>query len=147
MKARATYRLAAAPKNLAALRDFVEQTATVWRADPDAIPNVVLAVDELATNIMVHGYAGQPGEIEVELRLEGHDLVIHLRDQARQFDPTRVPPPDMTLPLEQRPIGGVGLHIVRQVMDEIRYRPLGGGNELTLIKRGLIAGNSTGARA
>jgi len=61
---------------------------------------------------------------------------IELRDHAPGFDPTRVPPPDLTQPLEEREPGGLGVFLTRHMVDEMRYRALpGGGNELTLIKR------------
>ncbi len=127
--------------HLTRLRHFIEDTAAEWRADAREVEDVVLAVDELATNIMLHGYRGRPGPIEVTMRATGGDLVVRLRDQAPHFDPTQVPPPDLSSPIEERPIGGVGLHLVRHMVDELRYRPLrGGGNEVTLVKRGIVAG-------
>ena len=100
---------------------------------------VLLAVDEAATNIIVHGYKRQQGRIEIEMRPEGPDLIIVLRDEAPLFDPTRHPSPDLTLPLEQRQPGGLGIFLMRQVMDEVTHRPrAGGGNELIMIKRKII---------
>jgi serine/threonine-protein kinase RsbW len=97
---------------------------------------VVLAVDELATNSTLHGYRGRSGDIELKMSRTGADLEIVLRDRATAFDPTQVPPPDMSLPLEDRPVGGLGLHLVRHMVDELRYRARPeGGNEIVLVKK------------
>ncbi len=141
MTLEASLRLLADVQHLTQLRQFIENTAAQWRADVREVEDVVLAVDELATNIMMHGYRGRPGPIEVVMRAAGSDLLVRLRDRAPQFDPTQVPPPDLSSPLEDRPIGGVGLHLVRNMVDELHYRPLrSGGNEVTLVKRGVLAG-------
>lgn len=124
-------------KNLANIRRFIQETATSLGIDAAIIPDVVLAVDEAASNIVLHGYKGQKGIIRVEVEREGDALVVRLRDEAAPFDPNTIPPPDLTLPLEQRPVGGMGIYLTRQVMDEVVHRiTRQGGNELTLIKRG-----------
>jgi serine/threonine-protein kinase RsbW len=124
-------------KNLAEIRRFIEEKARALPVDPEVIADMVLAVDEAATNIIVHGYQGQPGEIQVEISYEGGALVVRLSDQAPLFDPTQVPPPDLDLPLEQRRFGGLGIHLTRQCMDEVSYCISGEGcNELTLRKGG-----------
>jgi anti-sigma regulatory factor (Ser/Thr protein kinase) len=133
-------RVAANVGQLGAIRTFVEQQAQALFVDPETIYDLTLAVNEVATNIMVHGYRSQPGEIEIALRRQGDAIEIRLRDQARLFDPTRVPAPDLTLPLHKRPFGGMGVHVTRQIVDAMRYRVTPeGGNELTLVKRAIMA--------
>lgn len=137
MKTSDSLRIAAELNNLAEIRCFVQETASALGADPAVIPNVILAVDEAVSNVIAHGYQGQGGNIEIEVSREGNVLVIRLRDEAPPFDPTSVPPPDLTLPLEQRAPGGLGIHLIRQLMDEMIHRVTPqGGNELTLVKRG-----------
>lgn len=122
-------------KNLSQIRDFVEMAAKTLGFEPDLIPNVQLAVDEVATNVMLHGYQSRGGSLEVELERAGADLVVRLRDEAPPFDPTTVPAPDLTLPLAKRPVGGLGIYLVRRAMDEVIHRiTAAGGNELTLVK-------------
>ena len=129
-------RISAELKQLVVIRHFIEETVAAFKADPSAVLDVLQAVDEAATNIIVHGYRGQPGMIEIEVRREGDSLVVRLRDQATPFDPTAVPPPDLTLPLEKRPLGGMGIYLARQLMDEMTHRVTSqGGNELTLVKK------------
>jgi len=131
-----TASFAAELENLAVIRRFAEETAQSLQANQAAIDDMIQAVDEAVTNIIVHGYAGRPGTIEVRVKRAGNSLVVRLRDQAPRFDPTAVPPPNLTLPLEKRRPGGLGVHLIRQFVDQVRYRAAPqGGNELTLVKK------------
>lgn len=132
----ASFRVLAKSENLAAIRRFVAETTAALGIDPATVADIVLAVDEAASNVVVHGYQGQPGIIEIEVKRERDTLLICLRDEASLFDPTRVPAPDTTMPLEQRASGGLGIHLIRQIMDEATHRTTSqGGNELILVKR------------
>jgi len=127
----------AALNYLIAIRQFVQEAAAALDADPAAISDLLLAVDEAATNVIVHGYRGRPGEIEIEVGREESALVVRLRDQAAPFDPTTVPLPDLTRPLEERAPGGLGIYLMKQAVDKVTHRVTPqGGNELTLVKRG-----------
>jgi serine/threonine-protein kinase RsbW len=131
-----TASFAAELANLVLIRRFVEKTARSLQADQAAIDDVIQAVDEAATNIIVHGYAAKPGMIDVDVKREGDSLIVRLLDQAPQFDPTTVPPPDLTMPLEKRRPGGLGIHLIREYIDQVRYHAIPqGGNELTLGKK------------
>ena len=131
-----TASFAAELENLAVIRRFAEETAQSLQANQTAIDDMLQAVDEAVTNIIVHGYAGRPGTIEVRVKRAGDSLIVRLRDQAPRFDPTTVPPPDLTLPLEKRRPGGLGVHLIRQFVDQVRYHTAPqGGNELTLVKK------------
>jgi len=132
-------RMDAQLENLSAIRDFVEEMAERLNAMPTAIPNIVLAVDEMVTNIIVHGYQGRSGSIEIDLTTRGDALIVQLRDQAPPFDPTTVPPPDLSVPFDARPPGGLGIYLTRKVMDEVQHRVTAAhGNDLTLIKHHII---------
>ncbi len=125
----------AIPANLESIRSFVEYAANNFHVPETIVYNVVWAVDEAATNIILHGYAGKDGILEVEVDRQGNTLLVRLKDQAPQFDPTSIPLPDLTLGLERRPPGGLGMYIIRKLMDQVLYRsPDQGGNELTLVK-------------
>ncbi len=128
-------RIAAKLKNLKEIRRFIREGGAALGADASVIADMVRAADEAAGNIIVHGYQLEGGVIEVEVQREGSDLVVRLRDQATPFDPTCVPAPDLSVPLEQRAPGGLGIYMLRQVVDQVLHcvTPQG-GNELTLIK-------------
>jgi serine/threonine-protein kinase RsbW len=81
-----------------------------------------LVLEELATNVVLHGFFGQSGFwIDIEAQVQGGVLTVTLEDEARPFNPLMVPEPDTTLPLEEREIGGLGLLFVRRTADQLHY--------------------------
>lgn len=122
--------------NLAKIRRFIEKRSAVLKLTPEAVGDIRLAVDEAAANIILHGYRGAPGTIEVEMIRNDDVIIVNLRDSAPVFDPTTVPPPDLSIPFFQRSPGGMGVHLIRQAVDKICHQTsASGGNELTLVKR------------
>ena len=141
----ATLRIPADSDRLAAVRSFIRDTASAHGVRQEAVPDVVQAVDESVSNIIVHGYRGATGSIEIEVRRDGRDLVVLLLDQAPAFNPTAMPAPDLALPFEARRPGGMGVHLTRQLVDEVRHRLApGSGNELILVKRDAFAATASG---
>lgn len=121
--------------NLNTIRDFVESYAVALGMSPDDVYGIVLAVDEAATNICVHGYKEKPGMIDVEVENDGQNILVRIRDNAPFFDPTTVPPPNLTGTLEERAVGGMGIHFMRYYTDEMIHRVTSTqGNELILKK-------------
>jgi serine/threonine-protein kinase RsbW len=117
------------------VRHFVEKTAVARINNPQTISDIVLAVDEALTNIIRHGYNNQPGKIEITISCQQNQFTIRLYDWSANFDPTQVALPDLDTPLSQRKPGGMGVHIMRQLTDDLQYQILPDGrNELTLIK-------------
>ena len=95
---------------------------------------MIVALNEATVNIVRHGYQ-QPGVVEIGLYRQDHSLRIELRDDAPLFDPTTVPAPDITVPLAQRPFGGMGIHMMREFVDELSYQVTPNGrNQLNLVK-------------
>lgn len=94
-----------------------------------------LAVEEAVTNIILHGYKDAGGEILVLCRASRGIVEIQLEDRAAPFNPLSLPEPDLAGDIEDRQIGGLGIFLVRRVMDEILYRFEDGKNILVLIKR------------
>lgn len=130
-------KLRASLEQLSKIRDFVADSVTPLGVSPASIDDLRLAVDEAVTNIITHGYGG-PGEIELELGTDGVDLIIVLRDQAPSFDPAHAPAANLKPPGERDNPGGFGVYLMKSVMDEIRYQSSDTGNELTMIKRGVV---------
>ena len=137
-------RIAADVNELAAVRHFIREEALRAGAGREVTDDMVQAVDELATNSIVHGYRGARGQIEVEVEVDvdARAMVVHLRDQAPAFDPTTLEDPDTTLALERRPLGGMGVYLSKQLTDGLIYRQTSTGNELTLTKRFSRTGGS-----
>lgn len=92
-----------------------------------------MALDDLLQNLISHAYADEVvGDIGLSVARYGDHLLLELSDDGSAFDPTQCPPPDLDLDVDERPIGGLGLHLVKQLMDEVSYRREDGWNRLSL---------------
>jgi serine/threonine-protein kinase RsbW len=121
---------------LAKISAFITEAAEYCGLDERATWQVQLAVDEAATNVIQHAYDEEnPGDITLGWSCEANRFVVTLRDRGRQFDPESVPPPDISSPLEERQVGGLGLYLITRLMDEARFdfHPQE-GNVLTMVK-------------
>jgi anti-sigma regulatory factor (Ser/Thr protein kinase) len=95
-----------------------------------------LALEEHLTNIGGYAYGDSASHrIVVRLAVEGDWLIIEVEDDGKPFDPLQRPEVDTSVPLEQKPIGGLGIHLMRRFMDHLQYRREGGKNILTMRKR------------
>lgn len=128
-------RVTAELSNLRTIRDLVEAVAREGGFPDLKVYDLVLAVDEAATNVIMHGYKTPgAGVIEVDAQLDERDMRVTLRDQAPPFDPTATPVQVELPPLAERMPGGLGIFLMRKTLDEMRYRRTPDGwNELTLI--------------
>lgn len=129
-------RVGASLDNLARVRDFVEAAASELGASDGCASDLQLAVDEAVTNVVMHGYRGAEGEIEILVERKAKAIVVRLRDRAAAFDQAHGSGADLSIsPLEQASPGGYGLHLIRGMVDESSYRLTGDGrNELVLVK-------------
>jgi anti-sigma regulatory factor (Ser/Thr protein kinase) len=101
-----------------------------------------VALDELLQNTLAHGFGEwKVGAVTIEVELGTDRLTVTLSDDGQPFNPLDVASPDTASSLEDRPVGGLGIHLVRQLMDEIRYRRQSDRNVVTLVKR-LTSGSS-----
>jgi serine/threonine-protein kinase RsbW len=123
--------------NLAAISEFVTRAAEAAGLDARAVYAVQLAVEEACANIVEHAYGGEGrGDIECTCIVNNNELTVILRDYGRPFDPTSVPEPDLCASLEDRKARGLGLYIIRQLMDKVRFEFIpDSGNVLTMVKR------------
>ena len=121
---------------LVVIRRFVQAAAGKFGLSDNATDDLIQAVDELSANIILHGYEGAAGEIDVRCSGGNGNMTVVLRDRAPAFDPTTHTDPDLNVPLEHRQVGGLGIYLSRKMLDEMRYQRLPSGeNELTLVKR------------
>jgi two-component system cell cycle response regulator DivK len=127
----------AAQEHLAELVAFVLDRARAAGTPAETLHAVRLAVEEVCLNVMLHGYAhGSAGPLRVAVERRDDALLVVVADEAPPFDPATAPKPCLDAPLEERAPGGLGWHLVRSVMDEVRYEradPV--GNVVTLVKR------------
>jgi anti-anti-sigma factor len=122
--------------NLETITDFVTKAAQRAAFDEKDIFAVQMAVDEACTNIITHAYAGGPGDIHLTCQVKTGECTITIRDYGRSFDPDSVPLPDLTGDLEERRVGGLGLHFMRKLMDKLHFSfdPVE-GNQVVMVKR------------
>ena len=121
--------------HLARVRDFVRSVSGEFGASPAVTADLVQAVDEAVSNVIVHGYAGASGEVEIEAGAADGKIEIRVLDRSRPFDPTAAPAPDVSSPPRHRKPGGMGIHLVRAGTDEVHHRSRDdGGNELRLVR-------------
>lgn len=97
--------------------------------------SMLVVLDELLHNTISYGFEGREGgEVSIEVELHPDRLSVTLTDDGKPFNPLGLPAPDTTLSVEQRPIGGLGIHLVRQMMDEVSYHRRTDHNVVTLAK-------------
>lgn len=122
-------------REIPSLEEFVSQTGTQEGVPPEGIDMLILALEEAVTNVINYAYGDGEGEITLTAERQGDALVFEIKDQGEAFDPTQVGEPDVTLPAEERQLGGLGLFLIRKIMDGVHYRRIQDTNILTLTKQ------------
>lgn len=115
--------------------DMLEEAMGEHGFPDEDILDTQLAVEEVVTNVIMHGYGEAGGEIVVSCQPGSDAIVIRVEDKAGPFDPLSLPEPDINADIEDRKIGGLGIFLTRQVMDDIAYRYENKKNILTLTKK------------
>lgn len=124
-------------KNLDAIRAFVGRAAEQAGFSPRDVYAVQLAADEACSNIIEHAYGGRSdGVIEISCEAREGQLTVVIHDQGKGFDMSAVRQPNVSGPLEDREVGGLGVYLIHKLMDEVHFESSGKkGNTLTMIKR------------
>jgi len=121
------------------VHDALDELATRHRLPARCVARLHLAIEEHLANIIAHGgYPGPTGTITVRFELEPDALRVEIEDDAGPFNPLDAPAVDTSLPLEQKPLGGLGILLIRKSVDELEYRRSGNRNVLVMKNR-LIA--------
>ena len=131
-----TIRLPADVREIERLNQLVRRFGELHEIPSRALYAVNLALDEVVTNVVRYGFeisAGQ--EVAVRVETTGDDLHSEVVDAGREFNPLNAPLPDLTAALEERALGGLGIHLVRSLMDRVEYRRENAKNVLTMRKR------------
>jgi anti-sigma regulatory factor (Ser/Thr protein kinase) len=116
------------------LSEFVETVCEEKGLDMALTMNLNLALEEAVVNVMSYAYPDSQGDVKVDIMIDDQKVVSTLTDSGIPFDPTQKGDVDTTLPAEERPIGGLGIHLVKQIMDKVSYQYVGNQNILTLEK-------------
>ena len=117
------------------LSEFVETVCEEKGLDMALTMNLNLALEEAVVNVMSYAYPDSQGDVKVDIMIDDQKVVSILTDSGIPFDPTTKDDVDTTLSADERPIGGLGIFLVRQIMDSINYERVGKQNVLTLIKK------------
>ncbi len=119
------------------IRDLVAQTAREGGFTEKAVYSLQLAADEAASNIIEHAYEGvSDASIDITCDMRGDTIVITMRDTGKSFEPSKVKQPNLEASLSERQIGGLGVYLMRKLMDEVSYESNSTtGNLLTMTKR------------
>jgi anti-sigma regulatory factor (Ser/Thr protein kinase) len=118
------------------LGEAVEAFAERQQLSPEVAHAAALALEEVVVNCIRHGYGDRPGHVvEVELVVRPDELMMAVEDSAPAFDPLVAPPPDTVASLAERPVGGLGILLVRRLMDAVEYTRVGDRNRMVMRKR------------
>jgi len=118
---------------------LLDEGMNTYGFNSEEILDTQLAVEEAITNVINHGYKKPGGEIKVSCRISPDRIEVQITDAAPRFDPLSVPEPELDTTIEDREVGGLGVFLIRKVMDETSYRYENGKNILVLIKRSSVS--------
>ena len=118
------------------LNDFIEDIGNEFSLTPDVVFNLTLVLEEAVVNVINYAYPKEDHEsIYLSAKMQDGSIIFVLSDSGKEFDPTMAPEADVTLSAEDRQIGGLGIFLIRQIMNEVRYERIDGKNVLTLEKK------------
>ena len=130
-------KLPATLENLGRWTEAISECARGQGFDEKKIDRIQLALEEALVNICKYSYPEEPGNAEVSCKLDNRRFIIEIIDSGIPFDMTSLPAPDLTSSIENRKIGGLGIFLIKKMVDEVKYRREGSFNILNLtIKRG-----------
>ena len=114
---------------------FIEELGEEFGLSPELVFNLNLVLEEAVSNVILYAYPKEEHQtISLIARKKDNQLFFVLTDSGKEFDPTQAPDADITLSAEDRPIGGLGIFLIRQIMNTVEYQRIEGKNVLTLGK-------------
>ena len=115
---------------------FIEELSEELALAPELTFNLNLVLEEAVSNVILYAY-GEEKQKEITLlaNMSDNNLIFVLTDSGQEFDPTKVPDADVTLSAEEREIGGLGIFLIRQIMNSIEYQRIDGKNVLIMGKQ------------
>jgi serine/threonine-protein kinase RsbW len=124
--------------NLSEIRDFVYNAASEAGFLSEVIENIILAVDEACTNIIKHAYRSYPeGEITINIKYTNKKFTILIIDYGAPFRPETIPDPDLQKYYQQHRIGGLGMYLMKSLMDEVKYISVPGKYNQVMLSKNL----------
>ena len=127
-------------ENLSLIRDFISSQASSSGISAEQIENIMLAVDEACTNIIKHAYKSFPeGDIVIKLEFNNEKLIISIIDHGNTFDPSAVPDPDLQKYYRNGKVGGLGMYLMKTLMDDVKYISVPGKYNKVLLSKSINA--------
>ena len=118
------------------LATFIGELSEELNFTPELNFNLNLVLEEAVSNVILYAYSKEvQKEINLLANISDNNLIFVLTDSGKEFDPTKVPDADVTLSAEEREIGGLGIFLIRQIMDTVEYQRIDGKNMLTMRKQ------------
>ena len=118
------------------LYEFIEEMGNDFSLSPDIVFNLNLVLEEAVVNVINYAYPKEEHQyIYLSASMKDGSIVLVLTDTGKEFDPTTAPEADITLSADERQIGGLGIFLIRQIMNEVKYERIEGKNVLTLEKK------------
>ena len=118
------------------LYEFIEELGNEFSLSPDTVFNLNLVLEEAVVNIINYAYPKEEHQyIYLSATMKEESIILVLTDTGKEFDPTAAPEADITLSADERQIGGLGIFLIRQIMNEVKYERIDGKNILTLEKK------------
>ncbi len=136
MTAKLSLKIEASPDALDRINDELESLSRQEEWPSDLFFTTNLVVEELGLNVINHAYRGQSGEFEIIITSEEQAITVEIIDNGPPFNMLQdAPAPDVEAEIEERPVGGLGIHLVKTMMDELHYKRDQERNHLILVKR------------
>ncbi len=122
-------------EQLTRLYEFLDLQASTYGLEEQLSMQIKLALEEVVTNVILYAYPDKKDQdIRIDMNYRDGLLTIVITDNGTAFNPLEMKEPDITLPPEERPIGGLGIYLVKQLMTEVIYTRSSGKNILTMTK-------------
>ena len=133
-----TYQItvAASTKNLAKVREFISKHAASEGFSPQTVADLCLAVDEAYTNIIKHAYKfDSTKSVKIDLEFDDQKLSVRLKDKGESFNEAKYVMPDISEQVKNKRRGGMGVYLMKKLMDEVNYDSSGDENEIVILKK------------
>lgn len=131
-------RIKSKTENLSVIRDFVSENALTAGIPVTTVENIMLAVDEACTNIIKHAYKSSPeGEIIINIEYNKEKFTITIIDYGKSFEPERVPLPDLQKYYREHKVGGLGIYLMKSLMDDVKYTSVPGKYNQVLLSKNI----------
>ncbi len=130
-------------ENLSLIRDFISTSAAEAGVTTDVVENIILAVDEACTNIIKHAYKSFPdGEMIIKTKSTLSRFVVSITDYGNSFEPDAIPEPDLQKYYRQKRVGGLGMYLMKTLMDDVKYVSVPGKHNKVLLTKNIKVAQS-----